>query len=71
MAEKQQRKSVRDEFAEKFINILESERQKWTKGWSTGGFYLPYNGQTGRHYNGINHFVLMLKSLELGYTDPR
>lgn len=71
MAEKQQRKSVRDEFAEKFINILESERQEWTKGWSTGGFYLPYNGQTDRHYNGINRFVLMLKSLELGYTDPR
>lgn len=72
MAEKQQRKSVREEFAEKFINILESDQPlEWTKGWSTGGFSLPYNGQTGRHYNGINRFVLMFKSLELGYTDPR
>lgn len=72
MAEKQQRKSVREEFSEKFINILESDQPlEWTKGWSTGGFSLPYNGQTGRHYNGINRFVLMFKSLEMGYTDPR
>lgn len=72
MEEKQPRKSVRDELADKFVSILESNHPfEWTKGWSTGGFCLPYNGQTGRHYNGINRFVLMLKSLELGYTDPR
>ena len=72
MEEKQPRKSVRDEFAEKFISILEShEPLQWTKSWSAGEFSLPYNGQTGRHYNGINRFVLMFKSLEKGYTDPR
>ena len=55
MEEKQQRKSVRDELAEKFVSILESDRPfEWTKSWTTGGFSLPYNGQTGRHYNGIN-----------------
>lgn len=72
MEEKQPRKSVRDELADKFVSILESDHPfEWTKGWSTGGHSLPYNGQTGRHYNGINRFVLMLKSLERGYTDPR
>ena len=72
MEEKQPRKSVRDELASKFISILESDKPfEWAKCWSTGGYTLPYNGQTGRHYNGINRFVLMLKSLELGYTDPR
>ena len=72
MEEKQQRKSVRDELAEKFVSILESDHPfEWTKSWTTGGFSLPYNGQTGRHYNGINRFVLMLKSLERGFSDPR
>lgn len=72
MAEKQERKSVRDQLAEQFISILESDKPlEWVKGWSAQGLQLPYNGQTGRHYNGINRFVLMLKSLELGYTDPR
>lgn len=72
MEEKQQRKSVRDELAEKFVSILESDHPfEWTKSWTTGGFSLPYNGQTGRHYNGINLFVLMLKSLERSYSDPR
>lgn len=72
MEEKQPRKSVRDELADKFVSILESDHPfEWTKGWSNGGHSLPYNGQTGRHYNGINRFVLMLKSLERGYTDPR
>lgn len=72
MEEKQPRKSVRDELAEKFVSILESDRPfEWTKSWTTGGFSLPYNGQTGRHYNGINRFVLMLKSLERSYSDPR
>lgn len=72
MEEKQQRKSVRDQFAEKFISILESEKPlEWTKGWSSGGISLPYNGETGRKYNGINRMVLMFSAMEKGYTDPR
>lgn len=64
MKEKQ-RKSVRDAFAEKFISILESDRPwQWTKEWSTGNYALPYNGQTGRKYNGINRFILMFQVLE-------
>lgn len=68
----QQRKTVRDEFAEKFISILESDEPlKWTKEWSTGNYALPYNGQNGRRYNGINRFILMFQALEKGYSDPR
>ena len=60
MEEKQQRKSVRDAFAEKFISILESDRPlQWTKEWSTGNYTLPYNGETGRRYSGINRFILI------------
>ena len=72
MEERQPRKSVREEFAEKFINILESERPlEWVKGWAANRVSMPYNGQTGRRYHGINRFVLMLKALEKKWTDPR
>lgn len=68
----QQRKTVRDECAKKFISILESDQPlKWTKEWSTGNYTLPYNGQTGRKYNGINRFILMFQALEKGFSDPR
>ena len=72
MEEKQQRKTVRDEFAEKFCSILESDKPlEWTKGWSTQGISLPYNGQTGRRYNGVNRMVLLFNALENNYQDPR
>ena len=68
----QQRKTVRDEFAQKFISILESERPlQWSKEWSTGNYSLPYNGETGRRYSGINRFILMFQALEKNYSDPR
>lgn len=72
MEEKQQRKSVRDEFAEKFISILESDKPlEWIKGWGSQGISAPYNGETGRRYNGINRMVLMFQGLEKGWQDPR
>lgn len=72
MEELQPRKSVRDELADKFISILESEQPlQWTKGWTVSGSAVPYNGATGRRYNGINRLVLMFKSMERGYDDPR
>lgn len=70
--EEKQRKSIRDEFAEKFISLLESDKPlEWTKGWATKGFSIPYNGQTGRKYNGINRLILMFKAMEKKWTDPR
>lgn len=72
MEEKQERKTLRDEFADKFISILESDSPlEWTKGWRTGAATAPYNGQTGRKYHGVNRLILMFSAMEKGYTDPR
>ena len=63
--EKEKKVSVRDEFAEKFISILESEKPlEWTQGWTTTGIAKPYNGSSGRKYNGINRLILMLEALK-------
>ena len=65
-------KSVREEFADKFISILESEKPlEWVQGWASTGMSRPYNGGNNREYNGINRFVLGLTAYEKGWTDPR
>lgn len=71
--EKEKKKTIREEFAEKFLSILESDRPlSWTQGWSAGGgLKPPHNGQSGHQYNGINKLILLFKSLEKGYDDPR
>lgn len=72
MEPQQPKKTVREEFAEKFIAMLESDKPlSWTQGWATSGLKLPYNGESGRKYNGINRFALMFKAWERGYDDPR
>ena len=72
MEEKKQRKTIREEFAEKFIGILESEKPlQWTKEWSSGSYAAPYNGQSGRKYNGVNKLVLMFQAMGKNWTDPR
>ena len=72
MEEKHERQTVRDQFAEKFISILESDEPlQWTKGWGPQGISLPYNGETGRKYSGINRMVLLFQGLEKGWSDPR
>ena len=72
METKQHKKTVREEFAQKFLSMLESEKPLfWTKGWSSGGFIAPYNGQSGRRYNGINKLILLFQYLDKGYDDPR
>ena len=42
-------KSVREEFADKFISILESEKPlEWVQGWASTGMSRPYNGGNNR-----------------------
>ena len=66
------RKSVREEFAEKFISILESNKPlEWMQGWANTCMTRPYNGGSNRHYNGVNRFILGFAALEKGWTDPR
>lgn len=72
MEEKQKRQSVREALADKFISILESDEPlQWVKGWSANHIALPYNGQTGYKYSGINRMALMFSAMERSYTDPR
>lgn len=66
------KKSVRDDFAEKFISILESDKpMQWVQGWANSGFSRPYNGGSNRAYNGLNRFILAFEAMERGWTDPR
>lgn len=70
--EKEKKVSIRDEFAEKFISILESEKPlEWTQGWTTTGIAKPCNGSSGRKYNGINRLILMLEALKNDWDDNR
>ena len=70
--EKEKKISVRDEFAEKFISILESDKPlEWTQGWTSSGIARPCNGSSGRKYNGINRFVLMFEALKNNWDDNR
>ena len=65
------KKSVRDEFAEKFISLLESEKPlQWSQGWSVG-ISTPHNGVTSQRYHGVNRLVLMFAAAEKGWEDPR
>lgn len=69
---KEKKSSVRDEFAEKFISILESGKPlSWTKGWVTSNIGSPCNGYSGRKYNGINKMILMMASMENNWNDNR
>ena len=68
----EQKKTVREEFAEKFISILESDKpMQWVQGWANSGFSRPYNGGSNRAYNGLNRFILAFEAMERGWTDPR
>lgn len=70
--ETEKKKTVREEFAEKFIEILESDKPlEWTKGWSTSGCAFPENGGSNRRYNGVNRLILMIASMEHGWNDNR
>ena len=65
------KQSVRDEFAEKFISLLESDKPlEWMRGWSKQ-YAPPYNGGSGRAYRGINRLILGFTAMEKGWTDPR
>jgi antirestriction protein ArdC len=49
----------------------------WVRPWGTTGTNgapagaLPYNGATGREYNGINVVILWAAAMHKGYNDPR
>ena len=50
---------------DKILNKLAAGVLPWRKGW-VGGAQRPFNGTTGREYNGGNYFLLSM----LGYATP-
>ena len=64
------REEFRAKLSELFIAALTEHGLEWKRGWQTTSA-LPYNGATGRKYNGVNVGMLYLGALMLGYSDPR
>lgn len=72
-------KEWREEIAQKFIEVLETEGLNWKRSWIRTG--MPVNGGTKRPYHGINAFMLGLIAMHNGWgrrwytwnqiTDPK
>ncbi len=60
-----------DLFAEMMIEKIESIREDWHKPWFTEGSMPWPRNLSGREYNGMNAFMLMLHCEKEGYTIPR
>lgn len=52
------------------VEALEAGTVPWRKPWSATGAGLP-RSVDGRVYRGINPFILQLKAMSAGYSDPR
>ena len=72
MSEFKKRRDLYQEVTDKIIAAIESGTAPWQRGWSElAELGLPMNGQSSRHYNGINSILLFLTSQERSYSDPR
>ena len=60
-----------DLFAEMMVEKIESIRTDWHKPWFTEGAMQWPRNLSGREYNGMNAFVLMLHCEKEGYKIPR
>ena len=60
-----------DLFAEMMIEKLEHVREDWRKPWFTEGTMQWPRNLSGREYNGMNAFMLMLHCEKEGYKIPR
>lgn len=60
-----------DLFAEMMIEKIESIREDWHKPWFTEGSMQWPRNLSGREYNGMNAFMLMLHCEKSGYPIPR
>lgn len=60
-------KEYAEEVAAKIIEQLEQGTAPWQKPWQPGELTLPYNGQTGKEYRGMNSMWLAMQ----GHSDPR
>src|SRR5687767_13057474 len=62
-----QPRDVYQEVTDRIVSELEKGTAPWVRPWNkvAGGF--PRNGATGRHYHGINVFLLWMASDAAGY----
>lgn len=60
-----------DLFAEMMIEKIESIRKDWKKPWFTEGALQWPKNLSGREYNGMNAFMLLLHCEKEGYKIPR
>lgn len=60
-----------DLFAEMMIEKIESIRKDWKKPWFTEGALQWPKNLSGREYNGMNAFMLLLHCENEGYKIPR
>lgn len=60
-----------DLFAEMMIEKIKSIRDDWRKPWFTEGALQWPRNLSGREYNGMNTFMLLLHCEKNGYTIPR
>jgi antirestriction protein ArdC len=59
---------VRQAVTDRMVAALEAGVVPWQKPWIPGG--RPRSLSTGRHYQGINTWLLAMTSMERGYTSP-
>lgn len=64
------RASIPEQITASFIELLEQGVVPWHKPWQTSGGGIPLSMSTGRHYQGMNAFVLGASAMVRGYRSP-
>ncbi len=64
-------RNIAEEITNRILEDLEKGVTPWEKPWQAGrGLPLPVNASTGKHYRGINVFVLWNEAVRKGYSTP-
>ena len=65
------KRNIAEEITNRILEDLEKGVTPWEKPWKQGrGLPLPVNASTGKHYRGINVFVLWDKAQQKGFSTP-
>ena len=65
------KKNIAEEITNRILEDLEKGVTPWEKPWKLGrGLSLPINASTGKHYRGINVFVLWDEAAYFGAKRP-
>ena len=64
-------KDLYQQITDKIVASLEEGVLPWQKPWSVKALPVPCNGESGRHYSGINLLLLWLSSIERNFTQRK